>query len=176
MPSLGVEDSDLQAVASRRAAVNARDNRVCVCGHPARCHTSLAPDNSERHAEAREAGMEICVQTRILCECHEFQPVIETDDPRVFRFKTRGSGAEHALSQGIFAARSPKRRKDGTMTPGGRVTFLPGWTCKFCAETEGLVAVAFRVTDGKIAGESKSSTPWNALVCQSHRMQILAES
>lgn len=165
MPSLGVDENELSEALSRRVNSNEKgDPRVCVCGHPARCHTELAPEDSPAHVHAREAGRNICAQTRMACPCPTFTPVISVSDVRRFRYKTAGPASEHALSMGIQRTREK----------GGEITFLEGWVCRFCnSETEGLVPAAFRLSEtGAVLGEADVPTQANALICVNCRTAL----
>lgn len=167
MPSLGISDEELEAALMRRLASNhASDPRVCVCGHPARCHTELAPEGSPVHVEAREQGRNICAQTRMVCPCVKFEPVVSVTDVRRFKYRTHGPGSDHALSLGIRQTR----------IKGGSVELLDGWVCRFCkTETEGLVPVAYRLNaDGYPIAEAEQPTKANALVCVECRTRIRA--
>ena len=84
MPSLGITEEELEAAFQRRQTDTGKDGRICVCGHPARCHTSQTNSDSILHERAREAGEDRCYQTRMSCECRAFYPVIDVSDSRVF--------------------------------------------------------------------------------------------
>lgn len=78
--------------AASAEAVNerpAREQRICVCGHPV-----------TRHEETGEGTL--CLPTRMTCHCKELRPVIDVSDTRAFLRKTK-SLAEHALTRGIKA-------------------------------------------------------------------------
>jgi hypothetical protein len=155
MPSLGISDEELDAALQKRvASAQKSDSRVCVCGHPARCHTELAPEH----------GQNICAQTRMVCPCDKFMPVVRVSDVRRFRYKTSGPSEEHALSLGLRQTR----------IKGGEVELLDTWVCRFCqTQTEGLVPVAYRLDqNGNLLGESTAPTRANALVCVDCRTRI----
>ncbi len=163
MPSLGVSEDELEAAFQRRKTDTGKDGRVCICGHPARCHTSQTNSDNPMHDMARERGEDHCYQTRMACACAGFEPVISVNDSRVFRFKTKGPGVDHALSQGMFAV----RKKQGT------IEYLDGFACRGCGTDEGLKPVAYNVIDGRVISEALNDTPWNALVCDACRGKML---
>lgn len=191
MPSLGISDKELDQTLERRSAQKDRDGRVCICGHPAKCHSSLAAYGNPIHEHALARGGEVCIQTRVYCECKQFEPVIEVADSRLFKFKTRGHGAEHALAQGIAAVRRKARvkalganlesndsvhRNEAAKAAEASVTYLDGFKCRFCASVDGLTPIAYRVVNAQIVSEADQSTPYNALVCEDCRKQKLLEA
>lgn len=163
MPSLGISDEELEAAFKRRQTDTGKDGRVCICGHPARCHTSQTNSDSPLHEMARAKGEDHCYQTRMACSCAAFEPVIEVSDSRVFRFKTKGPSLDHALAQGMFAARKK----------GKTITYLDTFKCRGCGTTENLRPIAYNVLNGRIVGEAMSDTPWNALVCDECRVKMV---
>lgn len=79
------KDSD-----SESAEIGRVPNRdICSCGHPSRSHY-----------EYRE-GQIMCQVAKMYCPCVQLIPVLRVSDTRLFQFKSRGSGARHALSLGV---------------------------------------------------------------------------
>ncbi len=94
---------------------NARDRRICICGHPA-----------GRHSEY--AGRVSCTPTRMVCPCRLMVPVIEVADTRPFLRKTQGYGSAHALMSGL----------SGLIEKGRDWDWLPGFpVCTKC-DAEGV--------------------------------------
>lgn len=97
-----------------------RDARICVCGHPV-----------ARHSEY--GGRTLCAPTRMTCPCSRMLPVIEVTDTRPFLRKTRGSGAHHALMQGLY----------GLIEKGREWKWLTGHpVCMRCSR-EGVAVLPF---------------------------------
>lgn len=190
MPSLGISDEELDQALTRRTTQKSRDGRVCICGHPAKCHSSLAGYDNPAHSHALSNGGEVCIQTRVYCECKKFEPVIEVADSRLFKFKTVGVGIDHALAQGMAATRRKAREKSlgdsvnsndtdernrAAKAAQESITFLPDFKCRFCGTTDSLTPVAYRVVGAHIVSESDGTTPYNALVCEDCRKAKLVE-
>ncbi len=124
----------------------ARDPRVCICGH-----------SFSRHYMA--GGVSICKPSKMKCKCTYPMYVLETNDTRAFLRKTSGSGAFHALSRGIAA----------TENHGKKIKWLipVPIECFECGSTTGVTITP--VSENKIPIEVESSR--NAFLCISCRNQ-----
>lgn len=100
---------------------------VCLCGHSYYSHRMRGkPEKS-------------CQIGQRPCHCPKFNPVLETDNLRVFKRVSRGQGTLHALSQGIRAL----------MEKGGSYTILEKALVCYKCKTEGAkVLPALVTTDG----------------------------
>lgn len=131
-----------------------KDGRVCVCGH-----------SSKRHTVTR--GTWQCSANRASCACRENRPVIRVDNARIFLRKTVGSGALHALSQGMADALTPKTKKDkdgdDVFVPAQNIEWLIELKCDACGEdAERLIPVCINES-GRIMD---FSTPKSLLICR----------
>lgn len=84
----------------REKALAKKLHSVCRCGHSSNVHLDLRGD-----------GVLICRPGRMHCSCKHIDPVLETNNLRLFRFMTTGHGMDHALSKGICAVLE-KREED----------------------------------------------------------------
>jgi hypothetical protein len=77
---------DVSAISAHREDIKRKEfNRnVCVCGHA-----------MNKHSDG------LCHTARMYCPCENPMPVVEVSDTRYFMTKSRGYGAQHALSTGL---------------------------------------------------------------------------
>jgi hypothetical protein len=94
---LGLDEIEIKA--HRDDAKRREFNRlVCVCGHAMNKHSEFNP------------GLWSCHTARMYCPCERPRAVVEVSDTRYFMTKSRGYGAQHALSTGL----SKLHEKGGT--------------------------------------------------------------
>jgi hypothetical protein len=94
LEEMGINVEEALAQMEKTKNNNYRDKRICLCGH-----------GVGRHDEHQ--GRTSCTALKYNCDCKNLLPVLEVSDVRVFKSKTDGSGAEHALTRGI-APLSPR--------------------------------------------------------------------
>lgn len=81
------EDLKAQRVKRRRRGTT---NEVCICGHPI-----------NNHHDFSENGTYTCTPGRTECWCKKPDPVLTTDNLRMFMYGTDGHGGKHALGLGM---------------------------------------------------------------------------
>lgn len=127
---------------------DARDGRICACGHPVRHHaiTSL--------------GEVSCKPGRQFCKCEHLKPVIKVPDTRYFMRRTEGNAKLHALSLGILALSKSKPHL------ADKMEWLVPNTCERC-KTEGVYLFPTNLTEDMVIVD-KSAT-FTALLCDECR-------
>lgn len=128
-----------------------RNPEVCICGHPARSHSSKAKMDSPVHRAFKDLGVEKCFPARQQCPCIGFRGVVKSSDVRLFVFKTTGSYERHALFKGIFTAREK----------GLELEKIGDWNCDTCGSTERVGPVPVDNSKREAAGP----TPRTFLLC-----------
>ena len=124
---------------------NARDGRICLCGHP-----------NKRHEMVRDRVS--CKAAKQFCPCREVRLVLKVDNARPFLRKTTGGGPFHALSQGMVSAHAS----------GVNMEWLIEMKCDVCKQSAKLspVPVNEHGTELEEPGE------YNALVCDDCRRNM----
>lgn len=99
MDVFGFSSEAVEAVLEKKEKekLNARDGRICICGHPAKYHKSDSAMNW------------VCSPGKQPCPCASMRPVIKVPDTRYFLRKSEGNGQLHALSLGIVSCINSKR-------------------------------------------------------------------
>jgi hypothetical protein len=88
LQELGLDEQEIMA--HREDSKRREFNRlVCVCGHAMNKHNEFNP------------GLWSCHTARMYCPCEKPRAVVEVSDTRYFMTKSRGYGAQHALSTGL---------------------------------------------------------------------------
>ena len=87
----GLELEELQSVGTALLREPNKDSRVCICGHGMNKHTVTN-------------GYALCKPSRMACPCKATRPVLTSSNIRPFMRKSVGSGASHALMQGLRKA------------------------------------------------------------------------
>lgn len=132
---------------------------VCVCGHSHNSHTeNVPPGKSATHDKARATRKPVCIPSRHTCPCRKYQEVLTADKTNKFRRVTAGSGAAHALIQGVV---------DSTAA-GIEVRWTPGLSCVKCHRTKAeapLAPVAYDI----FWYEAKHPTDLNVMICKDCR-------
>lgn len=136
-----------EALQRAREAEKTTDKRVCICGHAMSRHLGNQPG-------------QMCTANRLICPCTGERPVIETQDTRLFRMKTTGEGAQHALTRGIIVA----------VGKGKKVNWIIDLQCDKCQKAgvgANVVPTPVSVQGRVLRSESElDRTPWtNALLC-----------
>jgi hypothetical protein len=124
---------------------NARDGRICLCGHP-----------NKRHEFIRDRA--VCKAAKQLCPCSEIRLVLKVDNARPFLRKTTGGGPFHALSQGMATAHAA----------GIGMEWLVEMKCDVCREERRLSPVPVNEAGTELNGPSA----YNALVCDECRREM----
>ncbi len=141
-----------------------RDGGVCICGHPAKCHTeNIEPGVNAKHDEARRMGVNQCAPSRAFCGCRKYEQVLTAQDLRKFRHGTRGAGWDHALLLGIAASQES----------GKTVTWAEGLCCSKCKRLRtdpGVVLAPVPYTDD--FHEAHHSTAKTFLMCMECREEV----
>jgi len=88
---IGIELEELQSVGTALLREPNKDSRVCMCGHGMNKHTVTN-------------GYVLCKPSRMACPCKSTRPVLISSNIRPFMRKSVGSGASHALMQGLRKA------------------------------------------------------------------------
>lgn len=96
------EDAEKVSEAIKEPSVPRKDPRVCLCGHPARAHSTEGITDLARGFASR--GFNHCRFARMKCPCAGFVEIGTSSDVRVFTFKTAGPDKDHALLKGIKKA------------------------------------------------------------------------
>ena len=112
-------------VSLAKSKVSKADPRICVCGHNARSHASQGVEDSPLRDLFESRGVEACSPARQTCPCNAFRAVAESDNVRLFIFKTTGAYNSHALNKGISAA----------IKKGVDVRQIGDWACDACQRT-----------------------------------------
>jgi hypothetical protein len=87
----GIELEELQDVGAALMREAPKDSRVCICGHGLNNHTVIN-------------GYVLCKPNRMTCLCKVLRLVLSSSNVRPFKRKSAGSGASHALMQGLRKA------------------------------------------------------------------------
>ena len=87
----GIELEELQNVGAALMREAPKDSRVCICGHGLNNHTVIN-------------GYVLCKPNRMTCLCKVLRLVLSSSNIRPFKRKSAGSGASHALMQGLRKA------------------------------------------------------------------------
>lgn len=87
----GIELEELQDVGAALLREAPKDSRVCICGHGFNNHTVIN-------------GYVLCKPNRMTCPCKALRLVLTSSNVRPFKRKSAGSGASHALMQGLRKA------------------------------------------------------------------------
>lgn len=121
-----------------------RDQRVCVCGHPANRHELLEINILEKRAGNEfpqlEAQTHICKPSRMRCECLQFVAVLETSNTRYFIQKSTGNNSGHALVKGMRVAAAAALKDEKADRTPHTVTKLPDFSCA-CGATANLKVI-----------------------------------
>ena len=138
------EEAEAALVATDRS-YQARDGRICSCGHPVSKHSTIS-----------STGETSCKPGLLLCKCEYLYPVIEVPNTRYFMRKSLGNGADHALMLGIAAANK------ANPFPEVEMVFLIEGRCQFC-QKEAKVAPAHSTKSKIIMHEP---TTHNVMLCE----------
>jgi hypothetical protein len=157
---LGTTPEELHAgVVKAKQASKERDGRICICGHPAKCHTSEAGEASAVHFAMKASGRNKCFPGRQSCPCRKFVGVLIASDVRKFMHRTTGPGPGHALTKGIDS--------------GAQSHISMSWTenavCELCKRSD---VVLTAVSLDNTLFESNDATPINYLLCAEDRMNV----
>ena len=87
----GIELEELQNVGNALQRQPKRDSRVCICGHSMNKHDV-------------SSGLVACKPSAMDCPCKSVRLVLTSSNVRPFMRKSAGSGASHALMQGLRKA------------------------------------------------------------------------
>lgn len=143
----------LAAEAATRVKEAARDDRVCVCGHAAKAHTSES--DSDYHKEVARRGGFKCKPSVMVCPCVDFYPVLTSTNVRKFLYKTQEGQNLHALTRGIQAC------LDGVKAGTIQVDWIEGVRCAVCKRTDGaFIPIAVDMKGNEVDKPS----PLNAII------------
>lgn len=134
------------------AETDKRTGHICVCGHPVGRHTYVPARN--RYT---------CSANKNNCKCAQNRPVIEVENARLFLRKTIGTGAMHALGQGIKAA----------LDAGQNIEWLVPQQCDMCKKPGKVSPVAVNFIGDRIA-IMNTSTESDGLLCAECRVGKLS--
>lgn len=115
-----------------------KQSLICICGHSIGRHTDVY-------------GTFTCSANKQSCPCREKRAVLSVENARPFLRKTRGSGALHALGQGITTAISAEQKLEWIVDP----------ICDRCGLEGKLTPVATTERGGLVETPSR----YNQLVC-----------
>jgi hypothetical protein len=122
-----------------------RDQRICLCGHAVSRHTEIV-------------GIVQCKPSKMDCACKKVRAVLEVSDTRFFLRTTEGSGAMHALTRGMVAARAK----------GVRIEWLGEVKCDKC----GAVGPVSPVTVTPNLHAANYDTGFNSMLCAECRAEL----
>lgn len=152
MDFLGFEREEVEEVIIKREEelANARDGRICSCGHPVK-HHKVDRDNP---------NLSSCKPGRQLCPCGKLRPVILVADTRYFLRKSEGNGRLHALALGIVAS----MRADADLAE--RMEWLVPSTCDKCKTEDVQLFPTYVTQQGVIMDQPTKNT---VLLCDNCR-------
>lgn len=122
-----------------------RDQRICLCGHAVTRHIEIV-------------GIVQCKPSKMDCACKKIKPTLEVSDTRFFLRTTEGSGAMHALTRGMVAAKAK----------GVRIEWLGEVHCDKC----GTVGPVSPVTVTQNLHAASYDTGYNSLLCADCRAEL----
>jgi hypothetical protein len=154
LAKMGITPEEVQAAVEKSKNERKADPRVCACGHGARSHSSNARRENLLQMSLKENGEDRCIPGRQACLCSGFREVVNTDDIRIFKFRTTGAYDLHAISKGIAKC----------VTTGVRVEASIPWQCDFCDRTDSVGMVPIT----KAAKEAEAPGYKNFLMCPEH--------
>lgn len=141
--------------ATAKPSVPKKDPRICVCGHPARAHSSEGVTADA--VEKRKYNQHVCRYARMACPCAKFIEVVKCDDVRLFTFRTSGIDANHALFKGVSRA----KEKDVEF----EWSDLSLTACVECGITTGPRHIVALNDRGRV---SRDPGAFNVFLCQDH--------
>lgn len=152
MDFLGFDRDEVEEeiVKKEQELANARDGRICSCGHPVK-HHNVDKDNPTISA---------CKPGRQFCPCAKLKPVIKVGDTRYFLRKSEGNGKLHALALGIVASMRAKPHLADEME------WLVPNTCEKC-QTENVQLFPTYVTQQGVIMDDP--TKFSVLLCNDCR-------
>ena len=147
LEDMGLDYEEAVAFEQDLKKLKQRDRRVCACGH------AMA-----RHEFNPSIGLDKCSALRYDCKCRKPNAVLDTNDVRPFRFRTEGSGIQHAISRGIVAA----------VKKGHELNWIEeAQICDKCKTTEGKMTPMTVTSNGFPADHD---TGFNVLFCTECRI------
>ena len=144
----GIDEVEEAMQQKEQEKADARDGRICACGHPV------------RHHPITSTGEVSCRPGRQFCKCEHLKPVIKVADTRYFMRRSEGNGKLHALTLGIVASVKSKAEL------ADKMEWLVPNTCEKC-KTEDVALYPTNLTEDMVIVD-KSAT-FTALLCDDCR-------
>lgn len=144
----GLEEVEEAMKQKEQEKLNARDGRICACGHPV------------KHHDVTRLGAVSCQPGRQLCPCVKLHPVIKVPDTRYFMRKSEGNGKLHALTMGIVASIKSKPETENLME------WIVPIICEKCGNEEVSLFPTNVTPDGVVVDEPSK---FSLLLCEDCR-------